>query len=473
MNLIEEIANTWSIEAKKEDSQRYFFHTKEVSKIEEGKKSLVIGRKGSGKTAIGTYLEQKKEFNAFSVKLSFKNFPFQEVYKLDDQGFSTPYQYITLWKYVIYSHIARLMMQNENIDLELRNKLQEIYGDDSERLSIKIKKWTGVGFKFFGIGGDVKFNLEDNNISWQDKVNILENIIKKNIDSAKYFIIFDELDEDYKNIVAHKLNGNYLSLLTSLFKAVEDVKSYFKSIPTILPVVFLRDDIYEILTANDKNKWKEEIIFIDWNINSIKKLLAFRISRTMDEDRESILDFNVAWHQVFENQDVVYGNSNSKKSAIIDYIALGTHMRPRDFIEYIKTCAESLAETNHKKINSNTVKRNEEAFSNYLKRELEDEIYAILPNIHKIFSILAQFHRQTFKINDIKDFYQNNSTYPELEKIEQNIEFVLTVLFHFSVIGNHPDPNTRRFKYENKEATIEFGKSLCFHRGLFKSLKIN
>jgi len=45
MPLLQEISN-WSIEAKDEDTNRYFFHFDDVSAIENGRKRFVVGRKG-------------------------------------------------------------------------------------------------------------------------------------------------------------------------------------------------------------------------------------------------------------------------------------------------------------------------------------------------------------------------------------------------------------------------------------------
>lgn len=53
--LLREIMD-WKREAKAEDNYRYFWHVKEVDQISQGKKYFVIGRKGSGKTAICEHL---------------------------------------------------------------------------------------------------------------------------------------------------------------------------------------------------------------------------------------------------------------------------------------------------------------------------------------------------------------------------------------------------------------------------------
>ena len=69
-----------------------------------GDYSLVIGRKGTGKTAIAEFIcrAESKDLGTFkrdyqSQKLSFKNFPFNELYKLSDDRFTHPNQYITMY----------------------------------------------------------------------------------------------------------------------------------------------------------------------------------------------------------------------------------------------------------------------------------------------------------------------------------------------------------------------------------------
>ena len=50
-NMYDEILENWSVDAKKE-SIDYFYNVEEVNQIKNGRKTFVIGRKGSGKTSI-------------------------------------------------------------------------------------------------------------------------------------------------------------------------------------------------------------------------------------------------------------------------------------------------------------------------------------------------------------------------------------------------------------------------------------
>ena len=125
-HLLKEVS-TWKLEAKLEDTNRYFFHVDTVDKIISGSKSYVIGRKGTGKTAITEHIIKDTSYSRFAKKLSFKNFPFQDLYSLHNDSYTTPNQYMTLWKYLIYSATAKLMIKNESIDAAIREKLKSVY----------------------------------------------------------------------------------------------------------------------------------------------------------------------------------------------------------------------------------------------------------------------------------------------------------------------------------------------------------
>lgn len=113
-NILEQIAE-WRLEAADEDSGRYFFSISEVTQLEKGERCYVIGRKGTGKSAICKYFETSISYNRFCLKLSFKEFPFNLLYGLEDHDYTRPSQYISLWKFFIYSSILSMMARNQNI----------------------------------------------------------------------------------------------------------------------------------------------------------------------------------------------------------------------------------------------------------------------------------------------------------------------------------------------------------------------
>jgi len=467
-DLIKEIATNWKLEAKSEDVGRYFYHMAEVETILAGSKNYVIGRKGTGKTAISEFIlgKGKNKDGVFCEKLSFKNFPFNALYELSNSKYTPPNQYITLWKYLIYSVICRLMLQNNNINSQVRDSLSLSYSTDPiTNLPVVISNWTNDSFK---ISND---HPQTNNLSWIEKVNILEGIIQKNLDKSKYYIIFDELDEDYRDIKNIEEFKPYNNLLTSLFKAVQDIKNIFKlSDLHINPIIFLRDDIYDLIKDTDKNKWSDYKIEIDWDENKMKRLIAFRISKAISPT-QSVLYFDKAWELIFHRSAVQMGDRQSKQMHTFDFMARSSQMRPRDFIKYIQACAEDTLYNHKPFIYPDTIKQVDKAFSNYLKSEVEDEIQAILPDIPQIFQVISQIRKWNFTVIEFKTAY---NTYLKAGTVkETNVDFVLQTLFNFNVIGNQPKNRPNQFfRYKNKEARINFNENIIVHRGLFKALQI-
>jgi hypothetical protein len=461
--LIEEIAE-WQIEAKSEDNERYFFHLSEAKEILLGKKNYVIGRKGTGKTAICEHITNvgNGSNNIYTEKLSFKFFPFNDLYGLNDEKYTMPNQYITIWKYLIYSFVCRMMLKNSNINEDVREELSLSYNlDPITNLTVIV------------IDSARSTKPGSSKIPWIEKVRILENIIIKYLDDAKYYVIFDELDEDYRDVRDKGQALKYNYLLTSLFKAVQDIRNVIRPYKkNLIPIIFLRDDIYTIIKDPDKNKWSDLKMDIDWDENKIKKLLAFRISRAIDKNIVQTLSFENAWLKFFENKPVPMGTRQQRSVPIFDYITKSTHLRPRDFVKYLQACAKEALENNRQIITPTIVRRVDKAFSNYLKNEIIDEIQAVLPEIDTIFQIISQLGKQTFKVAEFKLLY---SSYLKNKTIqESNINDVLQKLFDFGVLGNQPLNSVANpiFRYKQRDATFNLNANLIVHRGLLKSLQI-
>lgn len=470
------IAENWKLDARFEDNTRYFYNYDEVDLILNNKKCYVIGRKGAGKTAICEHILKSSGYNYFSEKLGFKNFPFKELYGLGNGKYTQPNQYITIWKYLIYSTVCRLMVGNENVSAEVREMLEKLYPqNDLKLLSRRISEWTSAEFgaTVLGTGGSVKISrqVNENSIPWIEKTDILEDIIMNHCDDSKYYIVFDELDEDYRDIAGEDSN-QYIALLTSLFKAVQDVKATFLDSKThIMPVVFLRDDIYALINDSDKNKWSDLKLEIEWSKERLKSLLAYRISKDCG-DGSTILPFNQAWEMIFTKYPISYGTSHAKKMHSFDFIANSTHLRPRDFIRYIQCCCYETVNKNDLYIKNGTIKFEDRAFSNYLKDEIKDEVFPLLPDIEIIFQVLSNLRKWNFSVNE---FITEYNKYVKTGKIqEKNTDFVLDTLYNFSVIGNQDKHHKDifYFKYLHTNMTYNKNENIVIHRGLFKALQI-
>lgn len=470
--LYNEIIENWSIEARKENSA-YFYNIKEVDIIIEGKKSYVIGRKGSGKTAIAQHLCEIQKYNVFSDKLSFKNFPFNILYALANRSeYTAPNQYISIWKYLIYSYICKKMILNENVDADIKEKLTKLYGDSTTtNLTRLIEKWTSTGFgvEVFGVGFNYEREKQNQTATWIDAIEILQRVILDYWDVSNYYIIFDELDEDYKDFASEKEYSNYMSMLTSLFKAVQDIRNIFDAEGKhIFPVVFLRSDIYARITDSDKNKWYESTIDLEWNTTEIQNMLAHRLCVSFGFPDT---DFNSIWFRLFDTHMVKMGNRQTRDMPVFSYIERSTEMRPRDFIQYVKEVVTLAKERCEKPISAKIVKDADDDFSEYLKRETIDELFAIIPEINEILGLLSTIRKQSFQFSTFEREY--NALIERGVIPRRDVKAILLSLFDAGVIGNQPSMRGQAiFRFSKKAPRFNFNETMLVHRGLYKALQI-
>jgi len=466
------IINEWKLEAKEENS-KYFYYVDEAKDILSGKKNLVIGRKGEGKTAIAQYIFQSNSHTTFTEKLSFKDFPFNVLYKLSDEQYTKPNQYISIWKYLIYTTICKKMISNEAIDADVVAKLKNAFPpeDNKKQLSKLIEKYTvkDFGIQILGSGINIGGEKEKADVNWIEIIDILENTILENLDDSNYYILFDELDEDYKNFKTDKEREDYFDLVTGLFKAVQDVKTLFKNNElNVYPVVFLRTDIYDLITYSDKNKWSDSIINLTWTPEKIKKLLTYRLNIVFEE---STLSFDDCWNKLFSKKPLKTGANKMKKINSFEYMLRSTQNRPRDFIKYFQECAKQVLANGKVMVNQQIIKLADSDFSEYMRNEIIDEIYAVLPEYEEIFAILSLIRKQTFYPQEFVDRYEDLVKDGEIPN--RGAEKVLKLLFEYSVIGNAPSiKNQSIFKYERNNARFNFREKIIIHRGLFKALQI-
>lgn len=471
-NLLAEIAR-WKRDAKGEDNTRYFWNVKEVERISDGDKYFVIGRKGCGKTAICEHFSRLTAHNVFAEKLSFKSFPFNELYEHTNKKFTIPNQFITIWKYLIYSSACRLMLKNQAVDEGIRDQLSILY-EDKTALSRRIGRWVSkeFGFSLFGLSLKMKQETEKQDpTNWTERVDFLEDVLLQHAGDSTYYILFDELDEDYRDIVGKEKHDLYTALITSLFKAVQDIRSTFsgRGGPRLFPVVFLRDDIYDLIQDADKNKWGDFRLDLTWDNERAKRLIAFRISRAINPLCAESLSFEDAWGKVFGTKQIGVGTNSKTRISTFEFICRSTLVRPRDFVLYLQNCAEYAIDSNVR-IEPAVVRYVDKAFSNYLRQELTDELFAVLPDIVNIFDTISQLRKWNFSIAEFEYAYSSRVEQGFIQ--EKNVKFVLQVLYLFSVIGNTPRVGRYVFRYQNREARLNFNERVVVHRGLFKALQI-
>lgn len=446
MNQIEHIESFGSEDAENDQNLiDYFYISDVITQINNYKKSLVLGRKGTGKTAIYKYL-LKKNINV--ANLTFSSYPWRIHDNFENKLLSEREAYKQSWLFFFYIELFKLICKNKNAyQYKTKKEINHLekwiirnYGSitfNYKQTLVPKKKHFKFVFEpsIFGNSlGSISKEIEssvnigetlDSFIEKFDK--ILSSLI--NAENINYYLLFDELDIAYNDT-----DENYVNRLIGLLLA--EYHFFYKYRKNIHVFVFLRNDIFNILEFQDKRKIRDGIsIFLDWDPDhvddqlSLKQIAAKRIQSVLHSESDN---FEKNWSAVFDNATIYKNHSNWK------YFIDRSFIRPRDLIKFMNLSLEKAKQRLRTNPNSIDLITNEDIremqkdYSNYLYSEIKDETCAKYPDFDKYLEILRNLHKISFNKMEFEEHYKKiNERYKSLPEKED----VLKRLFEFGIIG--------------------------------------
>ncbi|MEM8153130.1 hypothetical protein Q4R20_16765 [Morganella morganii] len=420
------------------------------------KKFLIIGKKGSGKTAIFKKIITTREDDTFSLGHTFSDYPWHFHQQQAKAGISNDDKFTHSWKYLILISLAKIILNQDNslpcseLSRESISKLEsfiiDAYGSRDPDLTqifnpqkeIKIKPHFEVDFKLLKVGASAeRILISDLPIVIQEvNAQLMKLVMNALNPEHKYFIAFDQLDLGFEI-----KSQDYISRLIGLLLASRDINIYAKNFGVkFLVTVFLRDDIYNILRFEDKNKITENFMsLIEWDTlrtsKTLKSLMEKRFAIVAEDIGE---EGAIKWDDVFnENREMPSHQSK------YDHIKDRTYLRPRDMIKFANSALAKykerirLSEVNNipskddgLKIDNIDVHNARSDYSEYFLREIEDEVHKHFPEYDKYLDVLRgigtwQFDKPAFESNLGKIHPKGSKTAEE----------ALEELYDYSFIG--------------------------------------
>lgn len=446
-----EIENFGTIDADSDDLLNECFEDHDAYlNIINMKRFLISGRKGAGKTAIFKRLITLRDSQVFAFGHTFSDYPWHLHDKQGRIGVPDQDKYTHSWKYLISMSLSKLILNNDNslpYNMETFEDMAKIekfvvdsYGTKnpdvtqifSPSKTLKIKPTMNINL--FEL---IKLGISPESIPIEHLPAIIQevnsNLIKYTINvlnpENKYYICFDQLDLGFD-----PTNPDYSRRLIGLILAAKDINQYAKDNGKKLFVtVFLRDDIYNRLQFEDKNKITEnQLSNIEWDTSrtnkTLKKLMEKRFRATFGEGTQ-----DVSWETIFDETNEMPGRQ-SKYQHIIDR----TLLRPRDIIRFSNTILDEakkrISETEDKSkiFNNSDIHKARELYSAYFLREIDDEIHKHLPNYKKYLDVIKGIGVYRFDLDQFRmEFQKYEKSMPEISDPVQ----ILKQLHEFSLVS--------------------------------------
>lgn len=429
--------------------QQYFFTIPEVRQLVDSKLWLVLGRKGTGKTAIYRYLETAGPSSLdgyFVISLNFKDYPWpiHKLYKESLSGELTAYQ--KSWRYLFFvKALSKLIdikvSSGEQLGKDLkwaRGYIEKLYGSpDPTLLEVLLSKIARVDkIKAPGANlGEVSFEVGE--ISFEDisedktlqtklrsnaytLLNHFENVFKSNAQGYKFMIVLDQLDENWLTGEIEEYSKVLINLLNVCrnISTDESINKYIKVVP------FLRSDIYNSLRFNDKNKlFQDSAIVISWDNESLNSMFFQRIKKYLPADYP--LELSRKSDSLFEANFVRQGTPP------FHFITRRSFFRPRDVIVYFNKIREVHRPSRTGLYSTSDLYDAAIEASTSVYNEIIDEWSNQFPEIEKLLDVLQLIAIETFSYDDFSAKYKQ--AFPLSTDVDMRKH--LSFLFDNSIIG--------------------------------------
>ena len=467
--------------------EKYFLDEDFWEKIIDSDILYVIGRKGTGKSALYQWIfSNQNRNNVIISNLSFQNFPFEKLLQLNDTDYSRPNQYQSIWRNIILIEICKLIVSDQNNVvnddyLTIKNYLSFLYGTDLKELhkqaTQKVNRTNG-GLFYNSIG----ISIEDEKSAVYDVVtkNItnlnrsLEEIIVRYLKlspSVKYLIQFDQLDDNFNK---YTNNDIYFQCIISLFKVIYNLSLTFRrdNIPVKI-IGYLRSDIFYSINQYDSEsaRWDQYKYNINWAIINrndwidarLLKLINRRISASIDIGKENVFPI------IFDKK-LLGLKENYRMQNLFPYIIHRTFHRPRDLIQFCIKIKQEVETDNY--INYRQIENAEKEYSLWLLTEIENEIGTTIKDTTTLYEFLRELGSSDYSISDFK------TKYSRFQKILQlDYEELLDILYSIGIImnvNNYGKEKREIFSVvRNDRSVFNHDLRILTHYGIYKGIYIS
>lgn len=419
--------------AAEEDSVLdYFLTTDAAKRLARNEAFLVLGRKGSGKTALVRHFSEGAAVG-LAKPLGLRGYPWTVHATRIDLGASPIEAYVSSWRYLIAVQMASLVLaagygSASAEGAALARFLEENYGGITPEIAVILRpsalKLSKLSFEPTVLGNKLGgIALERPNNSMGLELDALsQSILKATLSLATKAGIealtlhFDELDQGLS-----QLDDNRKIMLIGLILAARSIRLDARNEATrVNAVVYLRSDIWGQLEFSDKNKISQSLaINLEWSSQSLLELINNRISAKLGD--------GVSWDNVID-EGLIRG-SQSKWS----HVLARTFLRPRDVIKFLNAAlAEAKKRADEPLVFENRdIVGARDPFSIYLKQELDDEILPHWSRWEEALQACAAISTLTFERENFKAEYEKRKSSDN----SVDSDNALRLLYQFSVIG--------------------------------------
>jgi len=317
-----------------------FVSINSFTNIKQNGRSIVLGNRGSGKSALFRKLKQEEEEKGnLVISLAPEEYSYEMLCKImtkENAGAWAKYgAYAAAWKYLIYVLIMKQVISKgarlktgsaAKIYTYLRDNQDTVESNPIGVLISYLKRLEGIKLGNFEASLKVRqlqnlYKLEEISALIPE----LENLCHK----MKVYVLVDELDKGWDNSEDAK------AFVAGLFQAVVSINQHSKNIRILIS---LRKELYDNIPElyEDAQKVRDLIEIIEWEEPDLLELITKRITKSMPETNK--LSDEKKWNAVFAE------TLDYRKTKSFNYIIDRSLYRPREVMQFCNSIRDKAIE---------------------------------------------------------------------------------------------------------------------------------
>lgn len=366
----------------------YFVETDQYGRTLRGEVNLVVGRKGTGKTALFSQVRDRLRSDKQRIIVDLKPEGYQlqklkeDVYQYLAKG-AREHLLVAFWEYLLLLEVCYKILEKDK-ERHLRDhRLTEPYrelsaayyresvtstGDFSERLHELSDRISGEYLSAHGRATEVQLPTEAiTGLIHRHNISDLHRQISAYLRFKNgAWVLFDNLDRGWSPL---GLSSDDILVVRTLIDAGRKIqRAMQRDRHDFHCVIFLRNDVYQLLMRETADFGKEMRTSLDWTDTDLLRQLVFnRLSVNSSIPRD--VSFERVWAEI--SVPLIDGTNS------FHYLVERSLMRPRNLLKLIIHCKGSAVNLGHQRILEEDIRKGVSGYSTDLLIEIDQELAQI------------------------------------------------------------------------------------------------
>ncbi len=377
----------------------YFLETEQFRLTRSGDLNIILGRKGSGKTAVFLQARDRTRVDRENIVVDLQPEGYQllklKEFIIEQLSHGTRKEFLaSFWEYIVWLEITYKLLEKDEKRIQYDSRLMSAYdrlqeeynrrvegaGDFAERLANLTERIVGRYEAEWGAeGAKLSSSAKILEIVYGSEIGSMRTEVLQYLErKGSVFFLFDNLDRFW---VPPSFTEVDASIISGLIESLTDVRRRFSQTEIdFCWAIFLRSDVFEFVVKGMADYGKLAVASVEWNDRELLfALFKNRIVRGVGARMSN-------WDEIWETVSVQTVRGRSTTDFLID----SSLMRPRYLIRLFETARRRAITLERERIEEADYENAVEELGWQVLEDFDRELADVVPNVELLIFDLLQ-----------------------------------------------------------------------------------